>query len=157
MVLNPGRAVRSAPDFWTENLSDMKRIITAILISLMTMTCISCASKVELNGEWAITSVGTDEITASESVPTLSFNSETGRIHGYTGINIVNGNYSHEGRKLSLSGLGVTMMAGPADEMALERKILDAFNATRSVKMSDEGELLLMDGDGNEIMTLARN
>jgi heat shock protein HslJ len=156
MVLNPGRAVRSAPDFWTENLSDMKRIITAILISLMTMTCISCASKVELNGEWAITSVGTDEITASESVPTLSFNSETGRIHGYTGINIVNGNYSHEGRKLSLSGLGVTMMAGPADEMALERKILDAFNATRSVKMSDEGELLLMDGDGNEIMTLAR-
>lgn len=156
MVLNPGRAVRSAPDFWTENLSDMKRIITAILISLMTMTCLSCASKVELNGEWAITSVGTDEITASESVPTLSFNSETGRIHGYTGINIVNGNYSHEGRKLSLSGLGVTMMAGPADEMALERKILDAFNATRSVKMSDEGELLLMDGDGNEIMTLAR-
>ena len=156
MVLNPGRAVRSAPDFWTENLSDMKRIITAILISLMTMTCISCASKVELNGEWAITSVGTDEITASESVPTLSFNSETGRIHGYTGINIVNGNYSHEVRKLSLSGLGVTMMAGPADEMALERKILDAFNATRSVKMSDEGELLLMDGDGNEIMTLAR-
>ena len=122
----------------------------------MTMTCISCASKVELNGEWAITSVGTDEITASESVPTLSFNSETERIHGYTGINIVNGNYSHEGRKLSLSGLGVTMMAGPADEMALERKILDAFNATRSVKMSDEGELLLMDGDGNEIMTLAR-
>jgi heat shock protein HslJ len=156
MVLNPGRAVRSAPDFWTENYYDMKRIITAIFISLMTMTCISCASKVELNGEWAITSVGTDEITASESVPTLSFNSETGRIHGYTGINIVNGNYSHEGRKLSLSGLGVTMMAGPADEMALERKILDAFNATRSVKMSDEGELLLMDGDGNEIMTLAR-
>ena len=156
MVLNPGRAVRLAPDFWTENLSDMKRIITAILISLMTMTCISCASKVELNGEWAITSVGTDEISVSESVPTLTFNSETGRVHGYTGINIVNGNYSHEGRKLSLSGLGVTMMAGPADEMALERKILDAFNATRSVKMSDEGELLLMDGDGNEIMTLAR-
>lgn len=156
MVLNPGRAVRSAPDFWTENHSDMKRIITAILISLMTMTCISCASKVELNGEWAITSVGTDEISVSESVPTLTFNSETGRIHGYTGINIVNGNYSHEGRKLSLSGLGVTMMAGPADEMALERKILDAFNATRSVKMSDEGKLLLMDGEGNEIMTLAR-
>ena len=120
------------------------------------MTCISCANKVDLNGEWAITSVGTDEITASESVPTLSFNSETGRIHGYTGINIVNGNYSHEGKKLSLSGLGVTMMAGPADEMALERKILDAFNATRTVKMSDEGELLLIDGEGNEIMTLVR-
>ena len=122
----------------------------------MTMTCISCAKKVDLNGEWAITSVGSDEITASESVPTLNFNSETGRIHGYTGINIVNGNYSHEGRRLSLSGLGVTMMAGPEDEMALERKILDAFNATRTVKMSDEGELLLIDGDGNEIMTLVR-
>lgn len=156
MVLNPGRAVRPAPDFWTETDFDMKRIITATLISLMTMTCISCASKVELNGEWAITSVGADEITASESVPTLTFNSETGRIHGYTGINIVNGNYSHEGRKLSLSGLGVTMMAGPADEMALERKILDAFNATRSAKMPDEGELLLIDADGNELMTLTR-
>lgn len=156
MVLNPGRAVRPAPDFWTETDFDMKRIITATLISLMTMTCISCASKVELNGEWAITSVGADEITASESVPTLTFNSETGRIHGYTGINIVNGNYSHEGRKLSLSGLGVTMMAGPEDEMALERKILDAFNATRSAKMSDEGELLLIDADGNELMTLTR-
>lgn len=122
----------------------------------MTMTCISCAKKVDLNGEWAITSVGSDEITVSESVPTLNFNSETGRIHGYTGINIVNGNYSHEGRRLSLSGLGVTMMAGPEDEMALERKILDAFNATRTVKMSDEGELLLIDGDGNEMMTLVR-
>ena len=122
----------------------------------MTMTCISCAKKVDLNGEWAITSVGSDEKTVSESVPTLNFNSETGRIHGYTGINIVNGNYSHEGRRLSLSGLGVTMMAGPEDEMALERKILDAFNATRTVKMSDEGELLLIDGDGNEIMTLVR-
>ncbi len=156
MVLNPGRAVRLAPDFWTEIYDDMKRILTTILISIMTMTCISCTNKVELNGEWAITSVGSDEITASESVPTLTFNSETGRIHGYTGINIVNGNYSHEGRKLSLTGLGVTMMAGPADEMALERKILDAFNATKTVKMSDEGELLLIDGDGNEIMTLAR-
>ena len=120
------------------------------------MTCISCAKKVDLNGEWAITSVGSDEITVSESVPTLNFNSETGRIHGYTGINIVNGNYSYEGRRLSLSGLGVTMMAGPEDEMALERKILDAFNATRTVKMSDEGELLLIDGDGNEMMTLVR-
>lgn len=156
MVLNPGRAVRLAPDFWTEIYDDMKRILTTILISIMTMTCISCTNKVELNGEWAITSVGSDEITASESVPTLTFNSETGRIHGYTGINIVNGNYSHEGRKLSLTGLGVTMMAGPADEMALERKILDAFNATKTVKMSEKGELLLIDADGNELMSLTR-
>ena len=135
---------------------DMKRILTSLIIIAMATAAVSCNSKVDLNGEWKITSVGTEEVTSSEAAPSLSFNTETGRIHGYTGVNIVNGEYEQEGRKLSLKGLGMTMMAGPEDDMALERKILDAFEQVRTAKETSEGELALYDSEGEIIMTLKR-
>ena len=101
-------------------------------------------------------SLGTESIQAGEAAPTLSFNTETGRIHGYTGVNVVNGEYEYAGRKLTLSGLGVTMMAGPEEDMKLERSILDAFAKISSVKQSEERELLLLDKEGDIVMTLQR-
>lgn len=131
-------------------------MITAILIAAMTLAAGSCSSKAELQGEWKIVSVGTDNVGITEAPPTLSFDTETGRVHGYTGVNIVNGSFTQEGRKLTLSDLGVTMMAGPAEDMALERKILDAFNNVRKAKTSEEGNLLLLNDEDEVIVTLAR-
>lgn len=132
----------------------MKKILTILMISAMALT--ACSRKIDLNGEWKITSVGTESIQTGEAAPTLSFNTETGRIHGYTGVNVVNGEYEYAGRKLTLSGLGVTMMAGPEEDMKLERSILDAFAKISSVKQSEERELLLLDKEGDIVMTLQR-
>lgn len=116
----------------------------------------SCGNNVQLEGEWKITSVADEQIPESEATPSLTFNTETGRIHGYTGVNIVNGEFEQEGRRLSLNGLGVTMMAGDDEDMKLERSILDAFNEVKTAKMSGEGELQFLNPDGEIIMTLTR-
>lgn len=116
----------------------------------------SCSNKVQLEGDWKITSAGDEKIVDSEASPTLTFNTGTGRIHGYTGVNIVNGEYEQDGRKLSLKGLGVTMMAGPEEDMNLERNILDAFNEVHSVKPDGEDGIEFLNGDGEVIMTLVR-
>lgn len=132
----------------------MKRILTAIILAAMTLT--ACSKKVDLQGEWKITAIGSDKVMETEAPPTLSFDIETGRFHGYTGVNIVNGDFIQEGRRLSLNGFGVTMMAGPEEDMALERKILDTYPQVRSTRLSDEGELLLLNADKDTVMTLAR-
>lgn len=134
----------------------MKRIINLILISAMTVIAVSCGGKIDLNGEWKITSVGSDAIEESEAVPTLSFNTSTGRIHCYTGVNIVNGDFTQEGRRLTLSCLGATRMAGPAEDMQIERNILDGFEKVYSSKMSDDGTLHLLDKEGETVMILQK-
>lgn len=134
----------------------MKQYITITLITIMALLSAACSNKVDLNGDWKITSVGTETVESSEAPPTLSFNSETGRIHGYTGVNIVNGDYSHDGRKLSISGLGATMMAGPEEDMLLERKILGAFENTVETRLTEEGSLEFVNSDDEVLMTLER-
>lgn len=123
---------------------------------MMVISAASCSNKVQLEGEWKITSAGDEEIVDAEASPSITFNAETGRIHGYTGVNIVNGEYSLDGRKLTLRGLGVTMMAGPEEDMNLERKILDSFNEVQSVKTADENKLHFLNSNGEVIMTLAK-
>lgn len=92
----------------------------------------------------------------TEAPPTLSFDAATGRFHGYTGVNIVNGDYVQKGRKLTLNGLGATMMAGPEEDMALERKILDTYSQVQSTKLSDDGELHLLNAEKDTVMILKR-
>lgn len=132
----------------------MKRILIAIMTASIAFA--SCTGKIDLNGDWKIVAVGTEEVEVSEAPPTLSFNSETGRIHGYTGVNIINGDYSHDGRKLTIGGVGATMMAGPEDDMIRERKILDAFNQVSRTKISEDGALLLVNSDDEALLTLER-
>lgn len=120
------------------------------------MALTACSRKIDLNGEWKICTVGAEVVNAGEAAPTFSFNSETGRIHGYTGVNVVNGEYEYAGRKLSLNGLGVTMMAGPEEDMKLERSILDAFNNVSTVRQTEDGVLQFINKEGDTIMTLER-
>ena len=134
----------------------MRKIVTAILITAMALASASCSKRFDLNGNWKITSVGDETVAPSEAPPTLSFNSETGRVHGYTGVNIVNGDYSHEGRRLTIGALGATMMAGPEEDMVLERKILEAFENTVKARLSEEGVLEFLNSEDEVIMTLER-
>lgn len=132
----------------------MRRYTTLIFILLAVLT--SSCGRIDLNGEWKIISVGVDTVQSSQAVPTLSFNEETGLVHGYTGVNVFNGEYTQEGRRLSLDNIGMTRMAGPADDMELERKIITAFEAVRSTRMTEDEELVFMNNEGDTLMVLGR-
>lgn len=132
----------------------MKRILTYLSIIILAFSTISCGKKPELDGEWKITSVNSETVELSEASPSLTFN--TGRLHGYTGVNILNGEYIQEGRRLSLKGIGVTMMAGPDEDMNIERQILAAFENIYTAKITDDGILELYNEDGEVIMTLLK-
>lgn len=157
MVKDPESAERLAPDFRPNMIyTVMKRIITAIIFTIMAISAASCGSKADINGEWKITSVGSEAVEAGEAAPSLTFDIKTGRVNGYTGVNIVNGNFEQDGRRLQIGGLGVTMMAGPVEDMEIERAILDTFGKVRYAKTTADGTLELLDSDGEVIMTLAR-
>lgn len=116
----------------------------------------SCGRKPDLDGEWKITSVAGRMVQQSEASPSLSFDCSTQRIHGYTGVNILNGEFVQEGRKLTLSELGITKMAGPEEDMKLESDILEAFGKVYIIRRSDKGLLQFFDKDDNLVMTLKR-
>ena len=132
----------------------MRRYTTLIFILLAVLA--SSCGRIDLNGEWKIISVGVDTVQSSQAVPTLSFNEETGLVHGYTGVNVFNGEYTQEGRRLSLDNIGMTRMAGPADDMELERKIITAFEAVHSTRMTENDDLIFINNEGDTLMTLAR-
>lgn len=131
------------------------RRYTTLIFALLAILASSCG-RIDLNGEWKIISVGVDTVQASQAVPTLSFNEETGLVHGYTGVNVFNGEYTQEGRKLSLDNIGTTRMAGPSEDMELERKIITAFEEVHSARMTEDDELIFINNEGDTLMVLAR-
>lgn len=155
MVRHPGLVVKTGSGC-SMGHKNMKSIIRAIIIAALSLASLSCSKRPELAGEWKINSVGDVRIKVSEAPPTLNFNKETGRIHGYTGVNVINGDYTYEGRKLSVKGIGMTMMAGPEEDMKLERTILQTLEQVYSVSQDENGELALKNKNGEVIMTLAR-
>ena len=131
------------------------RRYTTLIFALLAILASSCG-RIDLNGEWKIISVGVVTVQASQAVPTLSFNEETGLVHGYTGVNVFNGEYTQEGRKLSLDNIGTTRMAGPSEDMELERKIITAFEEVHSARMTEDDELIFINNEGDTLMVLAR-
>ena len=131
------------------------RLYTTLIFALLAILASSCG-RIDLNGEWKIISVGVVTVQASQAVPTLSFNEETGLVHGYTGVNVFNGEYTQEGRKLSLDNIGTTRMAGPSEDMELERKIITAFEEVHSARMTEDDELIFINNEGDTLMVLAR-
>lgn len=131
------------------------RRYTTLIFALLAILASSCG-RIDLNGEWKIISVGVVTVQASQAVPTLSFNEETGLVHGYTGVNVFNGEYTQEGRRLSLDNIGMTRMAGPSEDMELERKIITAFEEVHSTRMTEDEELIFINNEGDTLMVLAR-
>lgn len=126
-----------------------------IFTAIMTLVTASC-SRTDLNGDWKIVSVGSDDIESTQAAPTISFDQSTGLVHGYTGVNIFNGEYTQEGRRLTISNIGMTRMAGPAEDMELENKIISSFEEVHSAKMTDKDELVFIGNQDDTLMVLVR-
>lgn len=134
----------------------MKTLSSIIATILAVFSLSSCGSKIALDGQWTIKSVEGQAVEASEQAPYLQFNEAESTVHGFLGVNIINGSYALEGSNLSFEHLGTTMMSGLPQDMDLETKLLNAINAAAVAKVEAD-QLLIYDNEGKELLTLARN
>ena len=137
----------------------MKKIIVFAAMAAGIFAISSCCQKVDIAGDWTVNEVNGETLPAlleGQEAPFLSFDPAEGRLHGNTGVNIINSTYSIDGNKLELGPAMSTMMAGPQEWMEAERKILDALDAARTVKAASSGAIELRDSTGTAVLSLVR-
>lgn len=133
----------------------MNKVVKILSIALAGIGLAACSTPVDLNGAWNIVEVNGEQITAVEETPFIEFDTENQRVHGNTGVNIMNGSYTLDGEKLSLGRMATTMMAGPMEAMETERTILQTIEKSAKIKASGE-DLQILDADGTVIMLLKK-
>ena len=92
-----------------------------------------------------------------ENTPFLAFNVAEKRVHGNAGCNTVNGNLvQEEGNPASLKfdQMISTMMSCP--NMDTEGKIMEALGKVRSFAIDADGNLSLLDENGQEVAGLEK-
>ena len=137
----------------------MKKMITLAAIAAGIFAISSCCQKVDIAGDWTVSEVNGETLPTlleGQEAPFLSFDPAEGRLHGNTGVNIINSTYTIDGNKLELGPAMSTMMAGPQEWMEAERKILDALDAARTVKAASSGAIELRDSTGTAVLSLVR-
>lgn len=133
----------------------MKKIFFALCVAVAAFAMNSCCSQPDLAGKWVVESIDGLEVAGTVESPFLEFDVEKGRVHGNTGVNLVNSTFTQNGKSLKFGMGATTMMAGPEAAMKMEQDFLKAFEAVASAKMKD-GKLELADKDGNVVMVLTR-
>ena len=109
----------------------------------------------ELSGEWNVTKIegNTVSIAADQPTPYLAFDVVNGRMFGSTGCNrVMGGIYAGEKGQLDFSGIIGTRMMCP--DMSLEDSLLTAINQVKLFGINKEGQLVLMDGQHRQMVTL---
>ncbi|MGI6220153.1 MAG: META domain-containing protein [Bacteroidaceae bacterium] len=108
-----------------------KHFIIALAVAVAATACgtkkNAATTAIPPKGNWRITAVNGNAVPDSleSNTPYIAFDSDTRRIHGCSGCNIVNGNYKTAAPdSLRFGPLMTTMMACPYLE--LERTILSA-------------------------------
>ena len=101
-------------------------------------------------GPWQVRRIdGTDVIDSADA--TLTFGPEVG-YHGSGSCNRYRGKYDLTGGGLSFGAAAGTMMACADAVMAQERRFLDALPAVTRFDLTDEGALVLLEGDTARII-----
>ena len=137
----------------------MKKIIALAAIAAGIVAVSSCCQKVDIAGEWTVNEVNGETLPVlleGQEVPFLSFDAVEGKMHGNTGVNIINSTYTLKGKKLELGPAMSTMMAGPQEWMEAESEILAALDNARTVKSVDETTIELCDSTGTAVLSLVR-
>ena len=109
-----------------------------------------------LNGNWQVTSIDGNPVENDEC--TVFFDISELKIHGNTGCNFFNGKiYIDPARTNSIdfSDMGTTRVACP--NAAQESAMLVALESTTTARSGRDGRVaVLLDSEGNELMTLKR-
>ena len=137
----------------------MKKIIIALAAAAGIFALSSCSQPVDLAGEWTVTEVGGNilpDLWEGQEAPFLNFDPAENRLHGNTGVNIINSTYTLDGKNLEIGQAMSTMMAGPDEWMKAEREIIEALGSTRTVKAVSSDKIELRDSTGTAVLTLVR-
>lgn len=100
--------------------------------------------------EWVVEDIAGDGIV-DNTRPSLLFGPD-GRLSGHASCNRLLGSYSVEGSKLTINGLGLTMMSCPPALMNQERRFVDVLNDVRRYRIDASGTLVLTSSTGATII-----
>ena len=97
-----------------------------------------------VKGEWIIISANGNELSQTEERPYIDFSAREGRIYGFTGCNIVNGNFSVQpGNKIKFDNVITTMKF--CDGISDERSVLNGLNEADNFTVYRQDDLYYLD------------
>ncbi len=130
----------------------MKKLLFA---ALATIFLVSCIGRPDLKGKWRIIAVDEDDISQMAINPFIKFDKATGSFHGNSGVNIINGTYVVTGSRINFDNISTTMMAGPEDDMEVEREILESIKSATKFR-GKNSNVEILDDDGDVVLVLTR-
>lgn len=143
----------------------MKTKIILILVSIFLVFNISfSASKVRtrkravtsnikqkiVNTQWKLVKISDDDVSKKG----ITLNISKDELSGKSGVNNYFGGYKVNGKKISVSKLAVTAMAGSTEKMDLEQDYLDILENVKRIEL--QNDKLIMKTDLGEILTFTR-
>ena len=102
----------------------------------------------EITGEWVLVTLGGEPIVGGLKPPTLTVMPD-GRIAGFAGVNRYMGHVGNEEGKL-FGPMPTTMMAGPPEAMALERRFTAAMTEAAGYELA--GDTLTIAGETDALV-----
>ena len=108
-----------------------------------------------LNGTWRVVSIDGKEINVENMK--LVFDIDENKVHGNTGCNVLNGRMEtnmESPNTFSFEGMAVTMMMCP--EIEYQQAMLVALEEACQAKPISKNEVMLLDDEGKNVMTLER-
>lgn len=129
--------------------NSMRQSNTLVALTLIvTLLFVACAGVPTVDDmTWQIVSVGSESIvfdTAMPQRPQLRFMSDSNRVMGFGGCNMLNGTYRQSADSIWFGTLATTRRGCPS--MKVESQILAALDQVRIAKRKED-KLLLMAGD----------
>ena len=112
------------------------------------------AKSEELNGEWNVTEIEDKAIETTEDTPFIGFDLANNTIYGNASCNTFSGELTlnAEDATIELSHVAYTQMA--CEDMTIEDAFIAALAKVHSYKL--DGTLLLLDAEGNTLLTLEK-
>lgn len=140
----------------SDGMSD-RRYADAVTVTADGKTVKGCGGAIlppaDLAGtSWTILSIGGKNV-ASEFPTALAFDGK--RLSGSAGCNRIAGDYTSDGKRMTVGPLMMTRMACPAPAMEQEQAFASLLSGTVSLRFTPEGQMVLM-GAGGVSAVLAR-
>lgn len=143
----------------------MKKVFVALCMTGLLTAVTSCktssntaSSLSALNGEWKITEVNGQNITASDkdNEAFIGFDVEKKSMYGSTSCNRIFGQLDADTKTgdISFGNVGCTRMMCP--DMKTEEQVLKAVNETKAFELKGDKKLTLKSADGTVLMTLQK-
>lgn len=142
----------------------MKKVLVSICIASAALAMFSCrttekaVSLSSINGEWNIIEVNGSKVTSGESqnLPSIVFDTTTGRLSGNSGCNRMMGNFDVNAKPgtIEFKAIGGTKMMCP--DMTIERNVLNALAQVKGYKKAGKDKMYLCNSSNRPVMTLEK-